>query len=274
MIKSANFLHYLNTHDLDDSYSRIILNILKGRKKVKDLSINELAKQCFVSNATISRFVKHFNYENFSDLKREFSLIGTVSPEFIFRTNNVMFSNILNEPQNFISNYKKRIIDSLDDVEQCLDMKQIDHFLSHVYENDPVYLFGSESSYGILKEIQGGLFISGKVILSGEKNEDFFRIAKRLNQQSTVIIASSFGNFLAENQNLVNLIIDSKATTFFLTQHTENMLTSSFDHTIFVTSKNHVEAGSYPLTFFCEFLVRYYYSLFNDIASGHYKCSI
>jgi|AKZA01.1.fsa_nt_gi Transcriptional regulators len=258
-------LNYLNTHSIDDSYSKIIVFLLENRLKLSTISIQEISESCFVSNATISRFSKHFGFENFSNLKNYIFHKSDFSPGYTFRLSQQNFSLLDSNPHKFLTRYKEVIVESLDDVVNYLDIKKIDAFLQIVHQIKNVYIFSSDSSFNLSKELQGGFFLSGKLTIASDSPEDITRMTKELDNQTLVIIISSFGNFLSEHTEAVNNILKSPCQSYFLTQHTENMVSSSFTDTISVTSHNHVKAGSYPMAIFCEFLVRRYHSLYNNI---------
>lgn len=255
-------INYLNTHAINDSYSRIVLYLLDHKETIKGQTIDDLASKCYVSNATISRFSRFFGFGSFADLKKSISSPQKINPEYTFRISHKSAKELVENPGDFFTNYKNFIFKSLDDVADNFDVKETDELLMTIHESQPVYLFGSTSSLNLLREIQLGLFVSGKLVFSGETTDDLIRLAENLNEQATVVIISSFGNFLSEYPAIINAIKNSQCKTIFITQHTENMMSSSFDHAIQVTSRNHIEAGSYPLHFYCDYLVRRYNALF------------
>lgn len=255
-------INYLNTHDINDSYCRITLYLLNHEESIKGQTIDDLASKCYVSNATISRFSRFFGFDSFADLKKSISSPQQINPEYTFRISHKSGKELLENPGEFFTNYKNFIFKSLDDVADNFDIEETDNLLSTIHESQPVYLFGATSSLHLLREIQHGLFVSGKLVYTGETTDDLVRLTENLNAQSTVVIISSFGNFLSENPAIINAIKKSQCKTIFITQHTENMMSSSFDHIIQVTSRNHIEAGSYPLHFYCDYLVRRYNALY------------
>ncbi len=255
-------LDYLNTHELDSSYARIIIYLIKHINNVPKLSITELANECFVSNATVSRFARFFQYENFQSLKKELTLPSQYKPEFNFRMNSKSVDLITDNPKEFLKKYSQAIINSIEYVSENIDIEKVDKILTLINKQKKLFLFGSPSSLNLLQEIQRGFFISGSVIYTGETIADFERLTNYIDSQSFVIVLSSFGNFLSENTKLMNAIINMDCETCFITQHTENLISTSFDHIISVTKRNYIEAGSYPTILFCEYFVRRYFSLF------------
>jgi DNA-binding MurR/RpiR family transcriptional regulator len=51
-----DFLTYLNIHGKETSYSKIIIYLLTHSEEVQSLTISEIADNCYVSPATLTRF--------------------------------------------------------------------------------------------------------------------------------------------------------------------------------------------------------------------------
>ena len=181
-------LDYLNTHELDSSYARIIIYLIKHINNVPKLSITELANECFVSNATVSRFARFFQYENFQSLKKELTLPSQYKPEFNFRMNSKSVDLITDNPKEFLKKYSQAIINSIEDVSENIDIEKVDKILTLINKQKKLFLFGSPSSLNLLQEIQRGFFISGSVIYTGETIADFERLTNYIDSQSFVIV--------------------------------------------------------------------------------------
>ena len=257
-------IDYVNTHSKNDSYSKIIIYSFENSNKMSHLPITSLADSCFVSTSTVSRFTKAFGFNSYSDFKSYVSINSNIAADYSFRIKKSDLGLIRNNPKLFLSNYKEKIDASLNDVVTNLDLSKVDKILKLINSHKNVYIFGSESSYALLNEIQRGLFISGKLVFSGKETEDFERISINLHENDLAIVFSSFGNFLSDSPLIIENIFKSNCDNIFITQHTENMTTSSFQNILNITKENHIEAGNYPFLFTCEFLVRRYYALFHN----------
>ena len=78
---------YLDTASETDTNYFIALFMANNFYRIPDMRISELAEECFVSPATISRFCRALGYENFAHLKQECNS---------FHSNNKKFNNLIN----------------------------------------------------------------------------------------------------------------------------------------------------------------------------------
>ncbi|WP_054643887.1 MurR/RpiR family transcriptional regulator [Companilactobacillus kimchii] len=162
-------IDYLNTHPKNDSYSKIIIYSFNNSNELAHLSITDIATNCYVSISTVSRFARVFDFKSFAEFKSYITIYSNISPDFSFRIKNSDLGLIRNNPKQFLMNYKEKIDASLTDVITNINISKIDEVLSMINSHDNVYVFGSESSYSLLNEIQRGLFISGKLIFQVKK---------------------------------------------------------------------------------------------------------
>ncbi|WP_288226106.1 MurR/RpiR family transcriptional regulator [uncultured Enterococcus sp.] len=69
MFTTYDFFDYLNRHDSDKTYAKIITYLLTHQTEVQTLTISQIAERCFVSPATLTRFCQAFNIPSFGDLR-------------------------------------------------------------------------------------------------------------------------------------------------------------------------------------------------------------
>ena len=81
---------FLDTASEADTNYNIAWYMAHNFSKVAKMGISQLAKECYVSPATISRFCRALGYENYAHLKQECSSFASDSKKF----NN--FINVLN----------------------------------------------------------------------------------------------------------------------------------------------------------------------------------
>ena len=86
---------FLDTANESDTNYNIAWYMANNFKKVSRMGISELAKACYVSPATISRFCRTLGYENFAHLKQECGL---------FQMNLTRSSNLASVPEQLILN--------------------------------------------------------------------------------------------------------------------------------------------------------------------------
>lgn len=262
MFDYQNFLKYLNAHDENDTYFRIILYILNYQEKIPTMSISELADECFVSAATISRFCKHFNLHSYATLKKEIAAAKKFSNFQGLRMSKKEAQHIQSNPQEYLQFYANEIKQSIDDVVSHLNHAEIDRLLQNIHEAQEVILIGYSSTLDLAKSMQTSLMMSNKITIVPEEEALLNTMIQQANEQTMIIVFSSFGTIFNKNADLVNKITNSAAYSVLITQHTKNVFTNFFDQTIHATSNNYLQIGTYPLTFFIDFIVRRFASLY------------
>jgi DNA-binding MurR/RpiR family transcriptional regulator len=219
------------------------------------MSISELADECFVSAATISRFCKQFKLNSYAHLKKEITIANKMSHFQGLRMSKKEAQQLQTNPKEYLQEYANEIKQSIDDVVAHLDYTEI-------YQAQEVILVGYSSTLELAKSMQTSLMISHKLTLVPEEEKLLNLIVQQATESTLIIVFSSFGMIFSKNADLINKITNTPAHSVLITQHTKNIFTNFFDQTIHATSNNYLQIGTYPLTFFIDFLVRRYATLY------------
>lgn len=263
MLDLFDLLHYLNTNNRDATYSRIIIYLFTHVNEVRSLTITEIAERCFVSPATLTRFCRHFKISSFQSLRESVVSLGTMKKHNGLRMKEQELYDLKEHPKSYLKTYGNEIITAVNDVLQTIDIKQVDHVLTDVHLAKEVVLIGYSSTLELAKELQTSFLLSGKLVFVGETEEMQHAFVDNLTAESVVIVISSYGSILTKSSELMRKITDSSAKSILLTQNTQNTLTNLFDLAVNVTKTNYVRIGNYPLSFFLDYFVRRYASLYN-----------
>ena len=151
----TNKINNILNNSLKNELDRSICNYIKLHlKEVSSMSIEELARETYVSKAKISNFIKNLGYDNYIAFKDDCLL------ELEIRK------------QATVSKYYS--LDSFKNIERNLSMidtKQIDAFVQAIKEANHIYLYGIAYSHLLCQYIQyeGDLF--QKDILVLDENE-------------------------------------------------------------------------------------------------------
>lgn len=262
MLDIYDLLNYLNSNNKDATYSKIIIYLLTHLNEVQSLTISEIAKKCFVSPATLTRFCHHFNLPSFPYLREVLGSLSAMKSHNGLRMREQELLNLKNDPKNYLTSYGQEIIDSIHDVIATIDIGKIDSFLEEIHSAEEILIIGYSSTLELAKDMQISFLSNRKLIFVGETEAIQRQFVRQLQKKSMVIVISSYGTLLNKSSKLIQEIISSPAQSILLTQHTQNTLTNLFDQVINVTKTNYVRIGSYPLTFFIDYISRRYASLY------------
>ena len=124
---------FLDTANENDTNYNIAWYMANNFKKVAHMGISEMAKACYVSPATISRFCRTLGYENFAHLKLECE---------IFQKNMVRYDNLARVPMELLTknpssateSYVKDIVTQLEELRNYLDWNEIDASLKLIHD--------------------------------------------------------------------------------------------------------------------------------------------
>ncbi len=152
---------FLDTANESDTNYNIAWYMANNFKKVSRMGISELAKACYVSPATISRFCRTLGYENFAHLKQECGL---------FQMNLTRSSNlasvseqlILNDPKMATADYVKRVANQIMNLTEYLDWDEIDGALRLIHDKKNVAFFGTQFSHSAALHFQTDLMMLDK----------------------------------------------------------------------------------------------------------------
>lgn len=151
----TNKINNILNNSLKNELDRSICNYIKLHlKEVSSMSIEELARETYVSKAKLSNFIKYLGYDNYIAFKDDCLLELEIRKQ-------VISSNC----------YSK---DSFKWIERNLlmvDLKQIDFFVQAIKEAKRIYLYGVAYSHLLCQYIQyeGDLFQKDFIVL--DENE-------------------------------------------------------------------------------------------------------
>ncbi|WP_286906952.1 MurR/RpiR family transcriptional regulator [Clostridium sp. UBA1652] len=249
-------IKYLNSNMLDDNYSRIILYILRNMKNFKENSITDMAELLFISESTITRFCKYFNFTSFKELKKFVNYFSEQHQLSFLCMNLNDIKTLKTDTEVFFNDYADSIIDSIRDVKTFLAVSELDDLVKKIQQYDRVVLFGFPEFNSPLSRLQAGLLLAGKFVEMGAIEQRQLELAETLDERSLAIIISSFGGYLSDNFEITSKIISSNCYSVLLTQHTENLITERFGNTIKITSKNYLRNETYPMFLVVDYLIR------------------
>lgn len=262
MLDLFDFLHYLNTNKRDATYSRIIIYLFNHLEEIRTLTITEIAERCFVSPATLTRFCRHFGISSFASLRESLVSLGTMNKHSGLRMKEQELIDLKHDPKSYLTSYGAEIATALNDALETIDIEQVDHILADIHQAREVILIGYSATLELAKDLQTSFLLSQKLVFVGETEEAQQAFVNELSEQSIVIVISSYGSLLNRSSQLMRQISESPAKSILITQHTQNTLTNQFDLSVNVTTTNYVRIGNYPLTFFLDYFVRRYTSLY------------
>lgn len=259
---------FLDTANENDTNYNIAWYMANNFKKVAHMGISEMAKACYVSPATISRFCRTLGYENFAHLKLECE---------IFQKNMVRYDNLARVPMELLTknpssateSYVKDIVTQLEELRNYLDWNEIDASLKLIHDAKQVAFFGTQFSHSAALHFQTDLMMLDKFSIAYMDAEQQLECAKALDSNSVAIIISVNGNYLDTGSKALHYIKKSGAKTVLITQNRNIPLSQEVDHVIELGHRSGMRYGKHTLLTTVEMMSCRYFALYSHENSAN-----
>ena len=190
MIVIDKLNNYINNHNSEDINYNIASFIVNNIEKAPYYNITELSKLCFVSQATVSRFIKKLGYADYNDFKEECLIyIEQIKNNM---DNNYTDINLLNEDLKLL--YSK--IDNID----------INNIASIINNYDKIYVSGLNYCYLMAQYFQMECYPFGKIVKVIGYNEEI----QNIGSDSLLLIFTTTGNYFNKNRIVKEYIRNCK----------------------------------------------------------------
>ena len=170
-------------HPSDATNARIASYILTNMEALRDLSIKELAADCFVSTASVSRFCRDIGLTDFADLKQ---LINNTALKFEIASN-------APSPAARKKEYIGAVIEAIELARDSLSMKQIDLLARDIERYEKVSVFGPLKAATAAINLQTNLLMLGKLVNTSLRYSKQIDYLENADENDLVVIFSYSG---------------------------------------------------------------------------------
>lgn len=240
---------YLDAANEVDTNYNIALYIVRNFFKITKMTINELADECYVSPATISRFCKALGYENYLHFKQACTL------DKIFDNYNIDLTNMRYKPKECIKFYLKNICDDISKLSSVLEWDIIDEVLQVIHNSKMIIFFQNYFLHFVSLYFQIDLQSLGKLVNAPMEYKRQLEYAKSLNENDTAIIIDD-GEYIRNNFRIIQYLKKSKCKTVLLTNKQDIKI--DVDYVIKLESN----MFKYTLLAIIELMIFRYHSLY------------
>ena len=252
---------FLDTAAENDTNYNIAWFMANNFYRIADMRISELANECFVSPATISRFCRALGYENFAHLKQEC---------YTFHSNDKKFNNLINisletmkdNPELATKEYANQVIEHISLLPSMLDWKEIDATLQLIHNSQSVAFFGTQFSQSAALHFQTDLLMLEKFTMAYMDSSRQLECAKELTEDSVAVIITVNGYFTSSGYKILQYIKQSKCKVILMTCNSELDIKIPVDHRILLGQSQNRKTGKHTLLTVVELMSLRYYCLY------------
>lgn len=253
-------LRYINNTFVKDSNYDIAEAMVKNYFEIPNMTINDLADACYVSPASISRFIRTLGFEKFAQFK-EFCAntydIDTDYSSLVTKANE-------NEIKPIFEKYTNNVIDNIQATFKNINYEQFDRISSMINDSDDVIVLGLEFALLLGQHFQGRMALMKKQVKVPMNFEEQLEIAKQTNGSSVVFIASIEGGYLYHNSKVVQQLEKNNAKIIILTLNDNTKLVKKATEIVKCARINDNTEGRISLLYSLELILMNYCIKYNN----------
>lgn len=250
-------LRYVNGQYKKDTNYDIALALLTHYSEIPKKTINEISDLCYVSPASISRFVKLIGFHSFQEFKN--ACLNTLDISKTDYSPKVIKAN-KNDVKEILQHYTNRVISNIQFSYDQLDFEQLDRICSYIHDSDDVLILGLEFSTLLAQHVQNRFALMNKYISVAISNEEQLESAHALKEGSTVIILSVEGGYFYRHNEVIQILLEKKVKLVVLTMNEHQKMINEFiDREVILCSQDNTNTESrISLLYTLEIIIMYY----------------
>lgn len=252
----ARLLRIVNGQLKKDANYDIALNILTHYSEITSYTINDLADKCFVSTASISRFIRLLGFNSFVDFKVACQNTLKISQtDYSLETSKAQKEDV--EP--IFANYTKHVTDNIEYVFKNLDYSQLNRICETMKSCDEILFLGLEFSTILGQHFQNRMALMNKYIKLGISYEEQLELAKSMKPNGVVVIATVEGGYFYRNNDIVDELINKNAYIIVLTMNNNMKIMKDVKEIVLCSKGNSDTEGRISLLYCIEIIIMYYF---------------
>ncbi|MFD1886466.1 MurR/RpiR family transcriptional regulator [Paenibacillus wenxiniae] len=210
---------------------RLANYILQQPSSISRMGITQLATQCGISPATVTRFCKTFHFEGFPDFKMK--LAAELAQQSIPGSyQDIIAGNPLAE---IVKAIEANHVSSINDTTRLLSLPRLEQAIGYLIRARRIDLYGIATSSIVAQDFYQKLIRIGKNCTAFADSHMQITSASTLSSED-VAIAISYSGETKETIDALHCAKENGATTLSLTQYSSNPLADSADIALFSSS--------------------------------------
>lgn len=248
-------LRYVNGQYKKDTHYDIALSLLTHYSEISRMTINDLADICYVSPASISRFIKMLGFQSFHEFKDACkNTLAIENTDYSREVSKATKEDI--EP--IFERYTDHVIENIRYTYNQISYDQLDRISHMIYESEDVLMLGLEFSTLLAQHFQNRFALMNKYIKIGLSYEEQLELVKSLKEKSLVFILTIEGGYFYRNDEIIRLLLQKNTKIVALTMNTQSKLMKEVDEIIICSKENSDTEGRVSLLYVLELLIMYY----------------
>ena len=241
------FLSTIASEKKDSTNSQIASHILDHLYDLQNIGIKDMASERNVAVSSISRFCKEIGLRDFAELKELL-----LSTDLYFEEQSHSLSS-----QERLSDYSKKVKESIDMVEKSIDMTLIIDLCRDIQKYQRVGIFGLLKAGSVALNLQGDLLMLGKQVYTNVSYTQQMQYILSADRNDLIIIFSYTGSYF-DYQELRALKRQLESPKIWFITSEIKQESSFVDHVITSSSLQDQNSHPYQLQFIAGLIAQEY----------------
>lgn len=247
-------LHITNENYQKDANYTIAKTMLDNFSKLSEMTIQEVADLCYVSPASISRFVRYLGYSGFSEFKESCEKSIGIEADYSLEVKKARKEDLLPIYERFTN----QVIANIETSFEKIDIEQFDRICEMIQKADRITVFGLEFSNIIGEHIQSRFARMGKMVDLGLDRKEQLDIANGLTSDSVALLITMEGGYLYRNSEVIDVLEQNNCHTVVFTINPQIKLLQFADEILVCGLANHNTEARISLLYEVEMLLMHY----------------
>ncbi len=248
-------LSYINHAKKKDNNYIIAKQMLRHFSKIPEVTIHDMADICYVSSASISRFVKMLGFDTYGEFREQCKNTIEINVDY---SKDVQMAG-KKEMKPLFELYTNNVIHNLNFTLEHLDYKQIERVCEYIFQSKDVYFLGLEFATLIGQHFQIKMAELNKLIKLGTPYTEQMELVDSLSKDSVVMIASLEGGYFYRNDEIIRRIREKGCKMIVFTMNYSLKPLKDADEIILCSDNNSNTEGRISLLYIIELIIMYYY---------------
>lgn len=253
-------LSTINSEPIDSNNYKIAKFLIENIHDLEDITLTDLAKQCYVSNSSISRFCRDIGLNDFNALK---SQVARFAIEHEHAKKKYDFKSF--EASSLCKSYILSVMDNLKSLYNSVIEEDIQNLVKDIYQYKKVAAFGYMQSENIALNLQFDLQTSGKILFTCIKFINQVEYIQNADEETLIIIFSESGTYFdrvfQRSKPFKNLKVKPK---IYMITSNFNIFLPYVDEYIRYHSRKDYASHPYPLAAIADLICIQYAQLLQE----------
>ncbi|MBP3867887.1 MAG: MurR/RpiR family transcriptional regulator [Solobacterium sp.] len=258
----TSFLAVLNSNDESDINVVLAKYFLENFHRIADISIYQVAEECYTSRSSVQRFIKSIGYDTFTSLKE------STAEVFSHQTSYHTYADHTDYPDYLMHS----VTDMMADINNMAKKQRLIRLAENIHDCRNVFIVSAEDSSSAARIFQQQMLSMNRLIRivtsSAHTNPE---VINTLDENDCVITCSASGNYALTINNEMQ---DIKAHKTLVTLNRTTLFEATYDY-IFYLSGEFLPSNRtlttirnvytrYGMSYFFDLLFHYYYARYQN----------